>query len=303
MAEENSNSDGGSPPINPAPPPASNNNPPAASPSPAPIVPDWPADWRLKAAGGDEKRAKAMEKYASPKDVADAHLSLQQQLSTGEYKKKLSDKATPEEIAAWRKENGVPEAPEKYDYNLPDGLVLGENDMPVAKDFATVMHGLNADQKTVTAALQWWAKNAQAALQKRGEEDAEFKRAGEDALRAEWGGEYRMNDNAIANHIDGLSPELQESLKGARGADGRLLWDSPAFRSYMLRQSLVENPARLVVPGSGGDSVDNIEQQLAEIAKISREEPARYNKDTKMQERRQKLLNAKAALDKRKNAA
>lgn len=266
------------------------------------VAPDWSPDWRLKISGGDEKRAKALEKYASPKDVADAHLSLQQQLSTGEYKKKLSDKSTPEEIAAWRKDNGVPESADKYDLNMPDGLVLGENDLPVAKDFAATMHAINADQKTVQTAITWWTKNAQAAVAQRQTEDAEYKKQSEDVLRAEWGGEFRMNEAAIGNFVAGMPEELGKTVMQSRGPDGKLLWDNPSFRSHMLKQALLENPARMVVPGGGGDSIDNINQQLADIAKVSREEPQRYNKDTAMQARRQKLLEAQAILNKR-NAA
>lgn len=264
------------------------------------VTPDWSADWRLKMAGGDEKRAKAYEKYASPKDVADAHLSLQQQLSTGEYRKKLPDNPKPEELTAWRKANGIPESADKYDLNLPDGLVLGENDLPVAQAFAAEMHGVNADQKTVQKALTWWAKSQQAGLAARQTEDSEYKRQTEDALRAEWGGEYRMNEASIANFTAGLPGELSKTIMGARAPDGRLLWDNPSFRSHMLKQAYLENPARLVVPANGGDSLDAIEQQLAEIKKVSQEDPRRYNKDTAMQQRRGKLLEAQSMLQNRK---
>jgi hypothetical protein len=67
--------------------------------------------------------------------VADAHLSLQQQLSSGEYVKRLPKDAKPEQVAEWRKNNGIPESPEKYDFNLPDGLVMGEADLNVARKF------------------------------------------------------------------------------------------------------------------------------------------------------------------------
>lgn len=264
-------------------------------------APDWSSDWRLKITGGDEKRAKGYEKYASPKELSDAYLSLQQQLSSGEYKRTLPDKATPEQIAEWRKANGIPDSPEKYDFNLPNGLVLGENDLPVAKDFAAQMHSINADQKTVQKAIEWWANSAKKAAETRMAEDAEYKKQSEDVLRAEWGGEYRMNEAAISNLIEGMPKELGAIIMEARGPDGKLIWDNPSFRSHMLKQAYLENPVRMVIPSGGGDSIDNITQQLADIAKVSREEPSRYNKDIAMQNRRQKLLEAQAVLKKRQS--
>jgi hypothetical protein len=287
---------GGTPAPQPAPAPADT---PAPQPAPAPAAQDWPDDWRVKLADGDEKKAKSWEKYNSPKDVAHAYKSLEQQLSSGEYVKRLPKDAKPEQVAEWRKNNGIPESADKYDFNLPDGLVLGEEDLTVARDFATAMHGVNADQKTVQTALTWWTKNQQVAMQAMQERDAEQSKKTEDVLRAEWGGEYRMNEAAIGNALAGMPEDLSAAVREARAPDSTRLFDNPNFRSYLLKQAYLENPARMVVPGGDGNSIDNINQQLEEIKRISQTEPQRYMKDTAMQERRQKLLQAQSVLQKR----
>ena len=72
-------------------------------------------DWRTRLAGGDEKELKRLSRFASEADVYKAYRELEKKKSSGELKQALSKDATPEQIAEWRKENGIPETPDKYD--------------------------------------------------------------------------------------------------------------------------------------------------------------------------------------------
>lgn len=126
-------------PVDPAP-----VDPKPADPAPADLAPvdppadpvagDWPEDWRSKAAGGDEKLMKFLERYNSPKAVVGALVDARKLISQGVNRPPKAD-ATPEEVAAWRAENGIPEKPDGYEVSLPDGFVIGEADKPVVDSF------------------------------------------------------------------------------------------------------------------------------------------------------------------------
>src|SRR3546814_10458699 len=51
--------------------------------------------------------------------------------------------ATPEQIAEWRKEQGIPEKPEDYDLKFDNGLVIGEADKPLVAAFLKASHATN----------------------------------------------------------------------------------------------------------------------------------------------------------------
>src|SRR5688572_23894721 len=95
---------------------------------------DWPADWRQKLAGEDKKTLERLGRMASPADLLKSYRALEQKISAGELKKGLPENATPEQVAEWRREQGLPEKPEGYleNLSLPDGVVLGEADKPMA---------------------------------------------------------------------------------------------------------------------------------------------------------------------------
>ncbi|HET7409683.1 MAG TPA: hypothetical protein VFJ13_05740, partial [Paracoccaceae bacterium] len=184
---------------------------------------DWPEDWRQRLAGDDKKALKRLERLGSPKDVMTAYRALERKVSSGELKTGLKEDATPEEVASWRRENGIPEKPEDYDTTLPDGLVIGEDDKPLVGEFLTAMHAKNAHPETVKAALAAYYRIAETQQAAQIEADRGFRREAEDALRAEWGPEYRPNVNAMGNFLDGAPAGLKERLLGARLADGKLL--------------------------------------------------------------------------------
>lgn len=108
----------------------------------------WPDNWRDMMAGGDEKFRKQLERYQSPADVGKKGRELEAKLSSGEYRRDLPRDATPEQLAEWKRERGLPEGVEGYLDNLmlPDGVVLGENDKPVASGFAEAAFRNNVTQ-------------------------------------------------------------------------------------------------------------------------------------------------------------
>ncbi|MGF7446190.1 hypothetical protein V7P28_21410, partial [Klebsiella michiganensis] len=83
----------------------------------------------IELAGDDAKYRKQLERYASPEALAKAHRELQSKMSSGEFRAaKLPENPTNEELARWRKDNGVPDKADDYLADLPSGIVLGDED-------------------------------------------------------------------------------------------------------------------------------------------------------------------------------
>jgi hypothetical protein len=240
-------------------------------------------------AGGDEKLAKSLDRFASPKDVHTSWKALQQRLSSGELVSKLPKDAKPEDIAKWRTENGIPEKPESYE--MPEGIVVGDMDKPGVDKFLASMHAKNAHPDVVKAGLATYYEIKADAIAQIAEADVAHKAEVEDALRAEWGAEYRGNINSINAFLE-MAPEgIKDKLLSARMADGRAVANDPAFMAWLGQTAREVNPVGTVVP-AGGDQMGAIETELSAIRTRMRTDRAGYNKDEKMQARFRELLDA-----------
>lgn len=249
---------------------------------------DWAPDWRLKMAG-DEKEAKKLERFASPKEVLNSWKALQQRLSTGELVSKLPKDAKPEDIAKWRTENGIPEKPDAYE--LPEGIVVGDLDKPGVDMFLANMHAENASPAQVKAGLKTYYQIKEDAIARMAEADIAHRDEVQDALRAEWGAEYRGNINSINAFLE-MAPEgIKDKLLSARMSDGRAVANDPAFMAWLSQVAREVNPVGTVVP-AGGDQMGAIETELSKIREVMRKDRAAYNKDEKMQARFRELLDA-----------
>lgn len=244
-------------------------------------------------AGGDAKKLENLKRYASPQAVLDAHLQLRGKLSSGELKGPYPKDGKPEAQAAWRKENGVPETPEAYDITLPDGLVVGEEDLPIVNEVRKALHEVNAPQAVMTKALTAYYKMRAAEEAAQNDRDLEHKSQSEESLRAEWGVEYKQNVNAIANFMRATFGGDADRLLGARLADGKPLGNDPAILRALAGIVREMNPLHSVVGHNGPDAMKSVETEIADIEKAMRDDRAAYFKDAAKQERYAQLMNAR----------
>lgn len=282
----------------PAPPAPGGGVPPAGAPGPSggtladgtpgdppPAPTDFPADWRTRMAGGDDKALKILDRFASPKAVADALVDVRTKISKGELKapaKSLGADATPEQIAEWRQANDIPEAPEKYDAALPDGVVLGEVDKPMLESFQKAMHAANIPQAHFKAALGWWQAQQIANQEKMTLADAGFRKGAEDILREQWGPEYRVNVTLYKEALASLPEGMGETLNTARDGEGRLLGANPAFVSWLVNQRREDNPMATVMAGSGVSGAQAMESEMTAIRAQMADLNSPYNKGPKI---------------------
>lgn len=226
----------------------------------------WGDNWRKDYAGEDAKMLARLERYQSPKAALDALIAAQNKISAGELKRPLPDNPSAEELNAWRKDNGIPETHEGYLQNLPNGLVIGEDDKPILDSFLKSIHELNADPKLAHKAIEWYSNFQEEQQAQRQEQDNADLQAAEDALRAEMGADYRANINHIQSFLSSAPQGVNEMLANARTGDGKALFNIPEFVNWMAGLAREVNPAGVIVSGTGNSS--GIVDELATIEKM-----------------------------------
>lgn len=256
---------------------------------------NWPANWR-ELMSPDGKHLKTLERHDSPRSVLDSYNALRQKMDSGELKMATPFPASgkPEEQAAWRKANGIPEAPGDYTKTFKEGLVIGDADKPFVDDFLTAAHANNAPPEVVNGMLDWYYSQQEKAMQVVEERDAQYLQKSEDALRSEWGGEYRTNINMIKGLVETMPEDVRDLFMNARLGDGTVLLNHPDMARWLALTSRQLNPVHTVVPGAGSNIAGAIDDEIASIEKVMKEDRSKYNANEQMQSRLRDLYEARA---------
>lgn len=273
-------------------------------------APKFPDNWRDLMAGelpaeaddaakqNHEKMVGMLKRYTTPAEAAKALRAAQIRLSDGTLKAVLPKNAKPEEVAAWRKENGIPETPDKYELKLDDGLILGDEDKPLVDQFIKDMHGENATPSQVNKAVSSYLKIREQQVQAIAEKDQGDKAAFEDEMRVEWGNDYRSNIAGIQSMLGHTDANVAQVILNARGPDGQAICNNPAVMKWLAGHSRELGYVGATITPPGGDLGKGIEQEIAEIEKRMFDENGARSKayiaDTKLQQRYSQLLEARA---------
>jgi hypothetical protein len=258
---------------------------------------DWPEDWRAKVAGEDAKELARLQRMGSPADVWKAYRALEAKISSGQLKQGLKPDATPEEIKTWRAENGLPESPEGYKPQLPNGMIPGEEDAPLIDWFKKAAHAHNVAPDQFNGILGDYFAYQDEMRAQAFEADKTFRSTAEDQLRAEWGPQYRPEIKGISNYINATGPEgLADLLFNARSADGKMLGDHPVILQWLSSRARAENPMATLVPAGSADPMKAGEARIQEIEGIMKTDQRRYWNDAEMQQEYSRLLEAKSSM-------
>jgi hypothetical protein len=284
----------------PAPSPAAAPSPapsPAATPSPAPspAPADTPKvnadgdldpaagteDWskiRERIAKGDEKLSKRLARYSSVDSVVEALIAAQAKISDGTLKSVLPKDATPEQVAAWREENGIPLEPTGYDMTMPDGLIIGEDDKPIVDEFVKNAHQMNMTPAQAKSTVAWYLNLQERQAEELAAADLTAKEQGMEALAEAWGSEAKLNKNLIVNLINQApgGEETANQILGARLADGTPLGSNPNVLRWLADVARTVNPTATVVPGSGANASQAIETEIATLEKMMGDKASDY---------------------------
>lgn len=269
----------------------------------AAVVADWPADWREKMAGTDTGFLNTLKRYAAPGDLANWVRGMQLKISTGELKPKSEapgKDAAPEAVAAWRKEQGLPEKPEDFLANLKltDGIVPGEADKPLLTSVSKMAFERGYDQKAVNDFVGLYYDIQESIIAQRPQLDIDNRAAAMQQLVKEWGAEYNQNQNALKVFWADKPPEVRDTILTARTPDGRLLGDLPIVASFVASLSRELNPAAAVLPAGSGTDGKAVATRKSEIEgmmyKDGKANPAYWGNETLQAEYRT-LIDAELA--------
>lgn len=282
--------------IEQTPPPKTIADPVPPKPGEEVVAADWPDDWRQKLAGDDKKLLARLERWQSPKNLLDSFRALEQRVSAGELKRTLPAHYTEEELAEFRKSNGIPDKPDGYDTNLGNGFVWGETDKPVLSSFTAAAHQLNATPEQVRGILGWYAGEQQRLADEIAERDEMSRATGTDALRAEWGKEFKPNLTAMNNMFAGEPQELFDTIMSARSSDGTMLGNRPDILKFFSAKAIALNPFAKLVDGDIVTQQKTADQEMASIAALMGDKTSAYWRGpgaNAMQERYRELLEMK----------
>lgn len=292
-----------SPSAAPSPAPSASPAAPAASPAPSAAPAEakgiWPENWRETVSKDDAKKLAQLQRYGSPEAALQALFAAQERIRSGELMPKLGKDPSPEQLKEWREAHGIPETWEKYEFGK-DFKVEPENE-PFLDLLKKSGHDTNQSPQQIRATFEVFKGLRDKVLADGVERDTNFKRECDDALREEWGPEFRRNENLITGLLDfSGSQELKDNFLNARMPDGRRLADSPEAKRLLLGLALIQNPVGVVVPGGGASREDGIDEEIAKIEKRMREDRAGYDKDNKQQARLRDLYDAREKFKGRK---
>jgi hypothetical protein len=266
-----------------------------------PAVADFPADWRALAAAGDADVEALLGRYDSPRAVARALKVLRAELSRkGPKTAPPGPDAAPEVVAAWRQARGIPARWQAYGdaLSLPEAMVLGEADTPVAEDFFQAAHAANIPQPHVDAMLRWYFGHKERQDIERINADADARDASATALRGVWGTAYGRNVNVIGSTLRPIFAafglDLFDRLLLARMPDGRIVGDDAAMTQALLSLALHIDPAARPTPSAAQGRDQQIAGRRAQIEAIMAAPDAntRYWGDPAVQQEYRDLLEA-----------
>ena len=252
--------DPAAPPADPAAPPAD----PAAPPSP------WfqsegalPDDWREQLAGGDDKRLNDLRRVPDFGTFTKRYFDAQETIRKG-----LKPSGPPEDEAAlteWRKENGIPEAPDKYELKLEEGLTLSDADRESLQPLFEIMHQDNIKGETANKLINSYFKMQSLERDHAYQQDQLDAGDAEKTMRRQWGNDFEANQNLIATVLQAeLGQEMFELFEGARLANGKALFNEPAVLQAFANIARAVNPVAALVPG-GNNPMQTLQDELKSL--------------------------------------
>lgn len=241
-------------------------------------------------AKGDEKELTYLGRYASPEAFYEAHQNARKRIDSGQIKTPLPENATAEQLAEYRKENGIPETPDKYDLTLPNGLVVGEADKPLVDSYLKSAHGHNWTPSQVKQGLEWYYSQQDQLREKQEEQDAEFKQTSTAELGKKYGGDFKRNVALVDTLLNEVAPTVKEKILGARLPNGRLAGSDPEFIDFLLNQAQFKYPIPAAIGGTSEAQIKTAQARQAELTKMSGDRNSAYWKGPQAKALQQEAL-------------
>lgn len=187
-------------------------------------------------AGGDENLLKSLERYKTVDSISKAFKEGRNAAKQVGKPLTLAEKASEEEIKAYRAAVGIPDEAKDYPVKFRDDFKASEHDGVLLDSFKEYLHSKSADPRAAGAALEWYQDFAVAQKQALDGKLSAVAKETQTALRTEWGGEYDGNISAASELMKShLGEEGFDQMMGQRLMDGSRLQDNAAFVKMMAQ--------------------------------------------------------------------
>lgn len=240
-------------------------------------------DWRAEMSGGNEEYLKALSRYTNPeaatKALIDAKKALRER--TPEVTT-LTEDSTEEEVKAYRKAMGIPEEVGGYETGFSEGFEVSDADQALFDNFKQTAHNANFTEPQLKAAAEWYENLTAETEQARNEHEHNVRVETQAELRAEWGGEYKSNINAlntfISNNMDG-DTEAASELMNLRLESGDRLGDHLPFIRMMVGPALDHVGPNAIFSGDTQKTAMDLEARKNELLQLQLSDPQQYKSE------------------------
>ncbi len=266
------------------------------------VAPIYPEDWREKYAKEDNKKLEILKRYTSPEAALDALFEARKKIQEGSKGVKLPKDATPEQVELWRKENDIPESPDKYNLSLKDGYVIGEEDKPILDKVLETLHKSNIPNSVASEIVNSYNEARKLEEEQEIDRIIEAREQARVELQETWGKEYKNKVTTIENFIEKrFGQEEAAMLFGARLPDGSILGSNTKVLSKLYELASETDPEiTLLNTLNNRGTMESINERISEIEKIMRTNESEYYRNQSLQDEYGKLLMGRENLSRRK---
>lgn len=243
----------------------------------------------------DPQRAERLKRFTSPTATFDSWLQADAKIHdiTLKAMNPPAD-ASPEQLAAWRGERGLPIQAQDYEIPLAAGLKadqLDEGQKASIEGFQKLALNLNLSKPQAAAVAKYHNEMMEKAAVDSMTRDAILADKLEESLRLEWGPSYKNHVAQTAVYFQReVGADGWENILEARLPDGTRLVNNAKFAKFFHKVAADMDGGVILESGSGGVPGTSVEGRIAEIAKIMNTNFAQYNADPDMRREYADLL-------------
>lgn len=239
--------------------------------------------------------------------MIEAGWNASQKIASGQVRAPLPENPSAEQLAQYRKDNGIPETADGYLANLPAEIKVSDADKPIVGKYLEALHAQNLPPKVVHSLLQAREQILEGLIDQQQETDRTSKQEVEDTLRREWGdpANYTANINGIRSVLDSAPEEVKQAFMSARTPDGKPLFGTAEAVRWFAQLAREINPAPSIV-SSGGGMLDarGVDDRITQIESMMRaprgtSEYKGYWDNPKTQAEYRELIDAREKMKKR----
>lgn len=222
-----------------------------------------PVDWRASIA--DPELKKLAERVASPTDAIKSIADLRREISV--RIKIPGPDATDEDKAKYRKALGVPDKPEDYKIELPEGVEATDADQAIIDMVVPIAHANGVPAAALNGLIGEFLQKSHDLQTVAVQEITKAQADAVTALKKEWGADYEPHLNLANRAAEAIGGEpFKTFLQTTRIEGGGMLGDHPAIVRFLATIGRRSDEGDLMI-GSTADEKASIRQQIDELNK------------------------------------